>query len=514
MRFAALTALLLALNAPALAAGPEPIDDLQRLFIEDTVALIQPPGADAGSRARALMDEAGAARASGDLSAMRRKLAEARVILGKGEWNADTALLHSLAIRPDRIVADPSRDLTVDVAQRFRAELPGGELRLTLGLRGRGKPEIDWRVRVSKVSSDMIDSPVRLHLPLTGLADGAHDLVLRASEGERELGVTTLGLWIVAGLDRDLATLATAQAGRRRSRPVAMALAWPENLARTMNTRMRQPLEVDWRALLDRTLALAGSDDTAFARARGVLERFYPNSASHRIEPYRLFIPESWDGKSALPLVVLLHGSNADHTRTFASGKAVEAARKRGWALLSPMGYSPNSGWGNHLPVVLANGTMPAPRPSTINGVVLPRDGVTPEPAEVDVFEALADVQANYPVDPRRIYLAGNSMGGEGTWHLARKLPSLWAAVAPGAGAIDPAHYPYQRLGKLPVLAVHGDADAIISFAASAEMVDRLNRAGGKGELLRVAGGGHSSFDPSLDRIFDFFAKHSRKEGP
>ncbi|MFM5931745.1 MAG: dienelactone hydrolase family protein [Novosphingobium sp.] len=514
MRRTALTGLLLALSSPVLAAGPEPIDDLQRLFIEDTVALINPPSADAGSRARALMDEAVAARASGDLSAMRRKLAEARVILGKGEWTADTALLHSLAIRPDRVVADPSRELTVDVAQRFRADRAGGDLRLTLGLRARGKPEIDWRVRVSKVSGDMIDSPVRLHLPLTGLADGSYDIVLRASEGEREIGVTTLGLWIVTGLDRDLAALGATPASAGRPKSVAMALAWPENLARTMNARMRQPLDVDWRTLLDRTRALAGSDGTAFMQARGVMERIYPNSASHRLEPYRLFIPESWDGRSALPLVVLLHGSNADHTRAFASGKAVEAARKRGWALLSPMGYSPNSGWGNHLPVVLANGTMPAPRPSTINGVVLPRDGVTPEPAEVDVFEALADMQANYPIDTKRIYLAGNSMGGEGTWHLAQKVPSLWAAVAPGAGAIDPAHYPYQRLGTLPVLAVHGDADPIISFAASAEMIDRLNRAGGKGQLLRVAGGGHSSFDPSLDRIFDFFAKHSRKERP
>jgi pimeloyl-ACP methyl ester carboxylesterase len=179
--------------------------------------------------------------------------------------------------------------------------------------------------------------------------------------------------------------------------------------------------------------------------------------------------------------------------------------------VLAPMGYSPNGGWGNHLPVVLANGTMPAPRPSTIAGVVLPRDGVDPEPAEADVYDAIAAVRTAYPIDPRRIYLAGNSMGGEGTWHLAQRRPDLWAAAAPGAGAIAPTAYPYARLGKLPVLAVHGDKDDIISYAASAEMIERLNRAGGNGTLLTVPGGGHRSFEDVLDQVFAFFVSHARK---
>ena len=53
---------------------------------------------------------------------------------------------------------------------------------------------------------------------------------------------------------------------------------------------------------------------------------------------------------------------------------------------------------------------------------------------EVDVMEGLAAVRAQYRVDPNRIAVAGFSMGGASTWHLAAHYPGLWAAAAPGAG--------------------------------------------------------------------------------
>ena len=53
---------------------------------------------------------------------------------------------------------------------------------------------------------------------------------------------------------------------------------------------------------------------------------------------------------------------------------------------------------------------------------------------EVDVFEALAAVRAQYPIDPNRIAVAGFSMGGGSTWHLATHFSGLWCAASPGAG--------------------------------------------------------------------------------
>ncbi|MBV9469817.1 MAG: hypothetical protein JOZ57_11295, partial [Abitibacteriaceae bacterium] len=58
---------------------------------------------------------------------------------------------------------------------------------------------------------------------------------------------------------------------------------------------------------------------------------------------------------------------------------------------------------------------------------------------EVDVFEALNAVRANYQVDPLRIMVAGFSMGGGSTWHLAVHHTGLWCAASPGAGFAETA---------------------------------------------------------------------------
>jgi len=60
---------------------------------------------------------------------------------------------------------------------------------------------------------------------------------------------------------------------------------------------------------------------------------------------------------------------------------------------------------------------------------------------ETDVFEALVAVRAEQPIDPDRILVAGFSMGGASTWHLATHHAGLWAAAAPGAGFAETAAY-------------------------------------------------------------------------
>lgn len=53
---------------------------------------------------------------------------------------------------------------------------------------------------------------------------------------------------------------------------------------------------------------------------------------------------------------------------------------------------------------------------------------------EVDVLEALADVQKNYRIDEDRISVRGFSMGGAACWQFAVHYPGKWFAANPGAG--------------------------------------------------------------------------------
>jgi poly(3-hydroxybutyrate) depolymerase len=229
--------------------------------------------------------------------------------------------------------------------------------------------------------------------------------------------------------------------------PLSASIAYPLDLAQGLDEGSRDIVAYDFRAGLDRALALLAAAQTGrdpLWQARGDQPRAYRSALTGRIEPYRIYVPQGWDGHASLPLVVMLHGSNGDENSMFADGRAVALAEAHGGALLAPFGYSANGGWGNHLPVVLANGTMPAPRPSTRDGLVLPRDGIDPEPAEADVLETIARMRAEYPIDRARIYLLGNSMGGGR--HMASRRPQRSVGGGGAWRRRDPAHFPYARL--------------------------------------------------------------------
>lgn len=60
---------------------------------------------------------------------------------------------------------------------------------------------------------------------------------------------------------------------------------------------------------------------------------------------------------------------------------------------------------------------------------------------EVDLFEALDNVKAQYPIDDNRIVIRGFSMGGASVWHFAAHYGGQWAAAAPGAGFSESADF-------------------------------------------------------------------------
>ena len=68
---------------------------------------------------------------------------------------------------------------------------------------------------------------------------------------------------------------------------------------------------------------------------------------------------------------------------------------------------------------------------------------------EVDILEALADVQNRYKVDEDRISVRGFSMGGAAAWHMGVHFASRWFACNPGAGFAETARF------------VHADRDPV-----------------------------------------------------
>ena len=97
-----------------------------------------------------------------------------------------------------------------------------------------------------------------------------------------------------------------------------------------------------------------------------------------------------------------------------------------------------------------------------------PADPITrrvQERSEEDVMQVLQLVRQQYRIDENRIYLAGHSMGGIGTWKIAPKFPEIWAALAPFAGSGTPATL--ERIRHIPQFVVHGDDDRTVNVQGS-----------------------------------------------
>jgi poly(3-hydroxybutyrate) depolymerase len=270
--------------------------------------------------------------------------------------------------------------------------------------------------------------------------------------------------------------------------------------------------------------------------------------------PYRVYVPPEYNGKTAMPLVVILHGAGETEDGIFdrrGGAELKQLADKHGFILLAPRGYSANGGFGDIYPVVVTRQTaldgvemgkraaaatasrakdQPPPRPpgprQPLPDVAVPAEDHVDQPkgelsdtrsnvlSEQDVIASIEQVRNAYKIDASRIYLMGNSMGGVGAAYLAVKYPQMWAAVSPSGGPVAAWSYPFERLrdNKLPLLFVHGEFDEHANPHWSAVLAADGKAEGADTELLIVKGGHHGdAWIMALPQIFDFFDHHTRQ---
>jgi predicted peptidase len=119
---------------------------------------------------------------------------------------------------------------------------------------------------------------------------------------------------------------------------------------------------------------------------------------------------------------------------------------------------------------------------------------VLPEPSVSGgtALELIEHVLETYAVDPKRVYLTGNSMGGGGTWEFAQRRPELFAAVLPVSG-----HTPnLEQLlaiaeAKLPVWAFGAQNDSTNPYTDTVNAIAALSDAGGCAWLTTYQNAGH-----------------------
>ena len=225
----------------------------------------------------------------------------------------------------------------------------------------------------------------------------------------------------------------------------------------------------------------AGKDP--FAGKHGDSRRAYRSAVDQTLQPYRLFVPESYNASKATPLLMALHGMGGDENSLFDSydnGLLKREAERVGFIVACPKGRDSAS---------MYRGS-----------------------AEQDVLDVMADVQHNYKVDAARIYLMGHSMGAYGTWSIAMNHPDLFAALGPISGGGSAAGM--AKIRHIPQYVVHGDDDRTVPLMQSRNMVEAGKKGGAEIVYVEVPGGSHVSVAaPAFAAMLDFFARHQKHAG-
>lgn len=194
------------------------------------------------------------------------------------------------------------------------------------------------------------------------------------------------------------------------------------------------------------------------------------------LQPYSVYVPDFYDGKNPLPVILTLHGSGVDEQETIltVAQKIVGEGRMKVMVL--------------------------APKARGLSDWYLGDSGV-------DVLECLAHLKKLYKIDGEKIILDGFSMGGYGAWRLAFMNPELFCAVIIRSGAIKPPPGIkgdnildlYTSKKNLDILMIHGDKDEAVSVDNARKMAVRLKELGEDFRYIEVKDAGHGDYDKWSD---------------
>jgi len=266
-------------------------------------------------------------------------------------------------------------------------------------------------------------------------------------------------------------------------------------------------------ALIASAIAVtATAQDAARPRATGDLQREYVFAPTGQRIPYRLYVPTTWDGKEALPVLLFLHGAGANE-RTYldtADGLVRRLAERHRFIVVSPLGFSPLGAYGNplRLPAVFGQAAIAAQQ----RAAVTTERRRELELSELDVMTVLSLVTEEYGADRARTFLAGHSMGSGGVWHLAERYPERWRAIAPMSGPfVDETQYAFERLKTMPILMTEGTG-ATPSLEGSRALAKFLRERGFDLTYVEVDGD-HGGMVPMVwPRVFETFAGYAGRD--
>ncbi len=231
-------------------------------------------------------------------------------------------------------------------------------------------------------------------------------------------------------------------------------------------------------------LALTATAAGATSRADFVYRNSEPNGSGMN---YRLFVPPQYDVGQNWPVILFLHGLGETGT----DNEAQLDNRANG-------------------AMDLVDGTNLALSPSFMVAPQTPVSNWGDAVRQSQLTDILNDLEAEFAIDPDRIYVTGLSMGGNGTWATVATAPGRYAAAVPLCGWANQASAP--SLIQLPIWNFHAANDPTVGVAGSRNMIAALRAAGGDPIYTEYATGGHGIWNVTyaLPQLFTWLSSQRR----
>jgi dienelactone hydrolase len=441
-----------------------------------------------------------------DGSELRVKLAAgSNVILLRAHRVDRPVLLTLRVVEPGFVDIAPSGIAPYVSSSREPAQLrvmPGARSNLAL-------PQVTYEV-LAPGGRQLSDMHQHRNLGVTfdasGWADGPYEVrvTTKNERGERSV-------WHLPWYKGD----ATAAAKRVYD---AAATAGADDHVKMLADMLRDRADGDWRALHSplmeyEELLLERAGKTGGLRPGGFVRLAWTDDVDGSTQFCRAYLPPGYPSKEGRPspALVFLHGYNPPNPPYVRWWSIAErhngVADRHGLVVLEPMGRgNVDYRW----------------------------------MGERDVLRCLEEAKQRFDIDADRVYLTGESMGGNGTWLIASRNPQLFAAAAPVYGGWDyrinqngynytnpQATRPMERfvqeahasfagaegLRNVPLYVLHGDQDAAVPVEQSRHGVQLLQRWGYDIRYREIPGLGHEDLR-ARDEIAAWLLTHRRDPAP
>lgn len=210
--------------------------------------------------------------------------------------------------------------------------------------------------------------------------------------------------------------------------------------------------------------------------------------------PYRVLLPENYNAKKKYPLIYFLHGAGErgnDNQKQLVHGAKLflkDSVRNEYPAIVVFPQCPINSFWANvNITINLNNAKE---RAFTF------QEGGEPTIAMKLAGSLLMKLLKEYPIDKKKVYVGGLSMGGMGTFEIVRRHPGVFAAAFPVCGGGNPATA--ASMTKTRWWVFHGAKDDVVPPVHSEIMVTALKAANAKVKYTLYPDANHNSWDPAF----------------